>query len=150
MSFLTGQDRTPNLPDRSFRTGLNPDLYFQTFYLTSTGYKILNLDGPLKISKISKIKITLMRATKKNNQYVNHMQDTKGRVSLNSSILELHLFTLVLFHKNMWRYLSAVLSKVTIRNKSSSKNKNKDKSIQHFSEILGFISFYQLKAIQYE
>ena len=46
---------------------------------------------------------------------------TKGYVSLNQSILKLRLLTSVLFHKNMRCFLSAVLSKMTIRNKSSSK-----------------------------
>ena len=45
---------------------------------------------------------------------------SKGCVSLNPSILKLHLFTSVLCHKNMLWFLSAVLS---------SKNKDKDKSI---------------------
>ena len=36
---LNRDNRTghPNLPDRSCQTGLNPDLYFQTFYVQSTG-----------------------------------------------------------------------------------------------------------------
>ena len=33
MSFLTRQNRMPNLPDRSWWTGLNPDLYLLTFYI---------------------------------------------------------------------------------------------------------------------
>ena len=46
-------------------------------------------------------------------------------VSLNQSILKLHLFTSVQFDKKNWQFLSAVLSKMMIQNRSSSKKKDK-------------------------
>ena len=71
---------------------------------------------------------------------------TKG--CLNQSILKLHVFTSVLFPPKKWWFLSAVLSKMTIRKRSNSKNK---KYIHlKFLYILGFISLYQYKAMQYE
>ena len=63
MSFLTGQDRTPKfagqvLPDRSCRTGLKPDLYFQHFTYqvwVNNSHKIRSLDTSL-VSKVNKQK----------------------------------------------------------------------------------------------
>jgi hypothetical protein len=55
MSFLTGEDGTRNLPDRSCRTGLNPDLYFQTLYHINEQKKIMKKS--LKKSLKKKLKI---------------------------------------------------------------------------------------------
>ena len=49
----------------------------------------------------------------------------KRYVSLNQSVLKLRLFTSVQFDKNIWQFLSAVLNKMMIQNRSSSKNKDK-------------------------
>ena len=69
----------------------------------------------------------------------------KGCVSLNQSILKLRLFTSVLFHNKMWWFLSAVLSKMTIQNKSSSKNKNKDKIYLTFFRHPWFYKFIPIE-----
>ena len=62
---------------------------------------------------------------------------TKERVSLNQSILKLRLFTYFLLDKKIWWFLSAVLSKMTLPNKSSSKDENRNDLISHFVDILG-------------
>ena len=61
----------------------------------------------------------------------------KEYVSLDQSILKLRLFTYFLLDKNFWWFLSAVLSKMTLPNKSNSKNENRNEFISHFVDILG-------------
>ena len=56
---------------------------------------------------------------------------TKECVSLNQSILKLRLFTYFLLDKKIWWFLSAVLSKMTLPNKSSPKNENRNEFISH-------------------
>ena len=71
----------------------------------------------------------------------------KECVCLNQSILKLRLFTYFLLDKKIWWFLSAVLSKMTLPNKSSPKNENRNEFISHFVDMLGL---YQQKAMQYE
>ena len=61
----------------------------------------------------------------------------KECVSLNQSILKLRLFTYFLLDKKIWWFLSAVLSKMTLPNKSSPKNENRNEFISHFVDMLG-------------